>query len=47
MKVENISASTGRLTAKTLGALKSAPKKTSDKTKAIKQAFLNGYQTGK
>jgi len=47
MKVENISAKTGRLTAKTLDAIKKAPKKTGDKTKSIKDAFVNGYQTGK
>ena len=47
MKVEKISAKTGKLTAKTLGAIKAAPKKTGDKTKAVKEAFVSGYQTGK
>lgn len=47
MKVENISTKTGRLTAKTLGAIKAAPKKTGNKTKAVKDAFVAGYQTGK
>ena len=47
MKVEKISAKTGKLTAKTLGALKAAPKKTGHKTKNIKDAFVSGYQTGK
>lgn len=47
MKVENISAKTGKITAKTLGAIKAAPKKTGNKSKAIKEAFVSGYQTGK
>lgn len=47
MKVENLSAKTGRLTAKTLGAIKQAPKKTGRKTKAIKNAFVSGYQSSK
>jgi hypothetical protein len=47
MKVENISTKTGKLTAKTLGAIKAAPKKTGNKTKNIKDAFVSGYQTGK
>lgn len=47
MKIENISVKTGKLTAKTLGAIKSAPKKTGNKSKAIKEAFVAGYQTGK
>lgn len=47
MKVENISAKTGKLTAKTLGAIKATPKKTGDKSKAIKNAFVSGYQNGK
>lgn len=47
MKVENISSKTGKLTAKTLGAIKAAPKKTGNKSKAIKDAFVSGYQTGK
>jgi len=47
MKVESISSKTGKLTAKTLGAIKAAPKKTGNKSKAIKDAFVSGYQTGK
>ena len=47
MKVENFSIKTGKLTAKTLGAIKATPKKTTSKTKAIKEAFVVGYQTGK
>ena len=47
MKVESISAKTGKLTAKTLGAIKAAPKKTGNKTKSVKEAFVSGYQTGK
>lgn len=47
MKIENISVKTGKLTAKTLGAVKAAPKKTGNKTKSIKDAFVNGYQAGK
>lgn len=47
MKVENISTKTGKLTAKTLGAIKAAPKKTGNKTKSIKDAFVSGYQNGK
>ena len=47
MKVEKFSAKTGKFTAKTLDAIKKAPKKTGDKTKSIKDAFINGYQTGK
>lgn len=44
MKLESISKNTGKVTAKTLGAIKSAPKKTGNKTKSIKSAFVSGYQ---
>lgn len=44
MKLESISKKTGKLTAKTLDAVKSAPVKTGNKTKAVKDAFVSGYK---
>lgn len=44
MKLESLSKNTGKVTAKTLGAIKSAPKKTGNKTKSIRSAFVAGYQ---
>lgn len=45
MKLESISKKTGKITAKTLGAIKSAPKATGNKTKSIKDAFVSGYKS--
>jgi hypothetical protein len=47
MKVEKLSAKTGRITAKTLATIKAAPKKTANKTGSIKNAFVSGYRNGK
>lgn len=43
MKIENISKLTGKLTAKTLVGVKSAPGKTGNKAKSIKDAFSAGF----
>ena len=43
MKIENISKFTGKMTAKTLVGVKSAPGKTGNKAKSIKDAFSAGF----
>ncbi len=43
MNIENISKFTGKITAKTLVGVKSAPGKTGSKAKSIKDAFSAGF----
>jgi len=43
MNIENISKFTGKITAKTLVGVKSAPGKTGTKAKSIKDAFSAGF----
>jgi hypothetical protein len=43
MNIENISKFTGKITAKTLVGVKSAPGKTGTKAKSIKDAFFDGF----
>lgn len=44
MKIEKITEKTGKLTALTLGAIKSTPSKTANKSKSLKDAFVSGYR---
>lgn len=46
MKTEKITEKTGLMTAKMLKAVKTAPKKTADKGKSLKNAFVEGYREG-
>jgi hypothetical protein len=43
MNIENISKFTGKITAKTLVGVKSAPGKTGNRAKSIKDAFSAGF----
>lgn len=47
LSMEKITAKSGKLTAKTVKTIRSAPKKTADKTVSIKDAFVAGYRDGK
>jgi hypothetical protein len=44
MKIEKITAKTGKLTALTLETIKSTPRKTAGKSKSLKDAFVSGYR---
>lgn len=46
MKTEKITEKTGLVTAKMLKAVKNAPRKTADKGKSLKDAFVDGYREG-
>ncbi|MFN7318209.1 MAG: hypothetical protein ACK5S6_01755 [bacterium] len=46
MKIEKITEKTGKITALTLEAIKSTPRKTADKSKSLKDAFVSGYREG-
>lgn len=46
MNTEKITEKTGLMTAKMLKAVKNAPKKTADKGKSLKDAFVEGYREG-
>lgn len=45
MNLETISKKTGKLTAKTLSSIVSAPTKSVNKSKQIKDAFMAGYES--
>jgi ribosomal protein L14E/L6E/L27E len=44
---EKVAKSTGRFTGKVTNAIKAAPKATTSKTKAIKNAFVDGVESTK
>lgn len=44
MNIEAITEKTGKLTALTLGTIKSTPRKTAEKSKSLKDAFVSGYK---
>lgn len=44
---EKVAESTGRFTGKVTNAIKAAPKATTSKTKAIKNAFVDGVESTK
>jgi hypothetical protein len=46
MKIEKITEKTGKITALTFEAIKSTPRKTADKSKSLKDAFVSGYRDG-
>jgi hypothetical protein len=44
---EKVAKSTGKFTGRTVQLLKAAPKSTASKTKAIKEAFVDGVESAK
>lgn len=46
MNIEKITEKTGKITALTLEAIKSTPRKTAEKSKSLKDAFVSGYREG-